>query len=107
METTNSNLKITKKSEQTTATYEKDGYRADITYNVNKTSGNIESLNMSIYGVSNGSYIGNVNANDNGGGELTYNLNGIAEGKLGEVCALVEEVNSAIATSVASEADGE
>lgn len=44
------NLKINKKSEQTTATYTKGGYRVEITYNVDKTGGNIESINMSIYG---------------------------------------------------------
>ena len=30
------NLKINKKSEQTTATYTKGGYRVEITYNVDK-----------------------------------------------------------------------
>ena len=49
------NLKINKKSEQTTATYTKGGYRVEITYNVDKTGGNIESINMSIYGDANGS----------------------------------------------------
>lgn len=44
------NLKINKKSEQTTATYTKGGYRVEIIYNVDKTGGNIESINMSIYG---------------------------------------------------------
>lgn len=44
------NLKINKKSEQTTATYTKGGYRVEITYYVDKTGGNIESINMSIYG---------------------------------------------------------
>lgn len=44
------NLKINKKSEQTTATYTKGSYRVEITYNVDKTGGNIESINMSIYG---------------------------------------------------------
>lgn len=44
------NLKINKKSEQTTATYTKGGYRVEITYNVDKTGGNIESINMNIYG---------------------------------------------------------
>ena len=43
------NLKINKKSEQTTATYTKGGYRVEITYNVDKSGGNIESINMSIY----------------------------------------------------------
>lgn len=43
------NLKINKKSEQTTATYTKGGYRVEITYNVDKTGGNIDSINMSIY----------------------------------------------------------
>ena len=50
------NLKINKKSEQTTATYTKGGYRVEITYNVDKTGGNIESINMSIYGDPNGNY---------------------------------------------------
>lgn len=44
------NLKINKKSEQTTATYTKGGYRVEITYNVDKTGGNIDSIDMSIYG---------------------------------------------------------
>ena len=53
------NLKINKKSEQTAATYTKGGYRVEITYNVDKTGGNIESINMSIYGDPNGNYLGN------------------------------------------------
>lgn len=44
------NLKINKRSEQTTATYTNGGYRVEITYNVDKTGGNIESINMIIYG---------------------------------------------------------
>lgn len=95
-------LKINKKSEQTTATYTNSGYRVEITYNVDKTGGNIESINMSIYGDANGNYLGNANASSNGS-ELTYNLSGIPQSKLSEVASLIEEVNSAIATNMASE----
>ena len=95
------NLKINKKSEQTTATYTNDGYRVEITYN--ESGGNIESINMSIYSDANGNYLGNANASSNGS-ELTYNLSGIPQSKLSEVSALIEEVNSAIATNMASEA---
>lgn len=97
------NLKINKKSEQTTATYTKGGYRVEITYNVDKTGGNIESINMSIYGDPNGNYLGNANASSNGS-ELTYSISGIPQSKLSEVSALIEEVNSAIAANMASEA---
>lgn len=97
------NLKINKKSEQTTATYTNDGYRVEITYNVDKSGGNIESINMSIYGDAHGDYLGNANASSNGS-ELTYNLSGIPQSKLSEVASLIEEVNSAIATNMASEA---
>lgn len=97
------NLKINKKSEQTTATYTKGGYRVEITYNVDKTGGNIESINMSIYGDAHGDYLGNANASSNGS-ELTYNLSSIPQSKLSEVASLIEEVNSAIATNMASEA---
>lgn len=97
------NLKINKKSEQTTATYTNDGYRVEITYNVDKTGGNIESINMSIYGDAHGDYLGNANASSNGS-ELTYNLSSIPQSKLSEVASLIEEVNSAIATNMASEA---
>lgn len=97
------NLKINKKSEQTTATYTKGGYRVEITYNVDKTGGNIESINMSIYGDPNGNYLGNANANFNGS-ELTYNISGVPQSKLSEVSALIKEVNSAIAANMASEA---
>ena len=97
------NLKINKKSEQTTATYTKGGYRVEITYNVDKSGGNIESINMSIYSDANGNYLGNANASSNGS-ELTYNLSSIPQSKLSEVSALIEEVNSAIATNMASEA---
>ena len=96
------NLKINKKSEQTTATYTKGGYRVEITYNVDKTGGNIDSINMSIYGDANGNYLGNANASYNGS-ELTY-ISGIPQSKLSEVSALIEEVDSAIATNMASEA---
>ena len=97
------NLKINKKSEQTTATYTKGGYRVEITYNVDKTGGNIESINMSIYSDANGNYLGNANASSNGS-ELTYNISGVSQSKLSEVASLIEEVNSAIATQLASEA---
>ena len=97
------NLKINKKSEQTTATYTNDGYRVEITYNVDKTGGNIESINMSIYVDAHGDYLGNANASSNGS-ELTYNLSGIPQSKLSEVASLIEEVNSAIAANMASEA---
>ena len=97
------NLKINKKSEQTTATYTNDGYRVEITYNVDKTGGNIESINMSIYADANGNYLGNANASSNGS-ELTYNISGVPQSKLGEVASLIEEVNSAIAANMASEA---
>ena len=97
------NLKINKKSEQTTATYTKGGYRVEITYNVDKTSVSIDSINMSIYADTNGNYLGNANASSNGS-ELTYNISGIPQSKLSEVSALIEEVNSAIAANMASEA---
>lgn len=97
------NLKINKKSEQTAATYTKGGYRVEITYNVDKTSGNIESINMSIYGDPNGNYLGNANASYNGS-ELTYNISCVPQSKLSEVSALIKEVNSAIAANMASEA---
>ena len=80
------NLKINKKSEQTTATYTKGGYRVEITY-----------------GDANGNYLGNANASFNGS-ELTYNISGVSQSKLSEVSALVAEVDSAIATNMASEA---
>lgn len=97
------NLKITKKSEQTTATYTNGGYRVEITYNVDKTGGNIESINMSIYTDTNGNYLGNANASFNGS-ELTYNISGIPQSKLSEVASLIEEVDSAINANMASEA---
>lgn len=97
------NLKINKKSEQTTATYTKGGYRVEITYNVDKSGGNIESINMSIYTDTNGNYLGNANASSNGS-ELTYNISGVSQSKLSEVASLIEEVDSAINANMASEA---
>lgn len=97
------NLKINKKSEQTTATYTNGGYRVEITYNVDKTGGNIDSINMSIYADANGNYLGNANASSNGS-ELTYNISGVSQSKLSQVSSLIEEVNSAIAANMASEA---
>lgn len=97
------NLKINKKSEQTDAIYTKGGYRVEITYNVDKTGGNIESINMSIYGDPNGNYLGNANASSNGS-ELTYNISGVPQSKLSDVSALIKEVNSAIAANMESEA---
>lgn len=70
---------------------------------IDKTGGNIESINMSIYGDANGNYLGNANASFNGS-ELTYNISGVPQSKLSEVSALIEEVNSAIAANMASEA---
>ena len=97
------NLKIISKSEQTTATYTKDYYRVEITYNVNPTSNVIKDINMSIYDNINGNYIGNVNANNNGNDLLTYNISGVLQSKLTDVINLIEEVNLAIASTVASE----
>ena len=97
------NLKIISKSEQTTATYTKDDYRVEITYNVNPTANVIKDINMSIYDNINGNYIGNVNANNNGNDLLTYNISGVLQSKLTDIVNLIEEVNLAIASTVASE----
>lgn len=97
------NLKINSKSEQTTATYTKDDYRVEITYNVNPTANVIKDINMSIYDNINGNYIGNVNANNNGNDLLTYNISGVLQSKLTDVVNLIEEVSLAIASTVASE----
>ena len=97
------NLKIISKSEQTTATYTKDDYRVEITYNVNPTANVIKDINMSIYDNINGNYIGNVNANNNGNDVLTYNISGVLQSKLTDIVNLIEEVSLAIASTVASE----
>ena len=97
------NLKIISKSEQTTATYTKDDYRVEITYNVNPTANVIKDINMSIYDNINGNYIGNVNANNNGNDLLTYNISGVLQSKLTDIVNLIEEVNLAIASTVTSE----
>ena len=97
------NLKIISKSEQTTATYTKDDYRVEITYNINPTANVIKDINMSIYDNINGNYIGNVNANNNGNDLLTYNISGVLQSKLTDIVNLIEEVSLAIASTVASE----
>lgn len=98
------NLKIISKSEQTTATYTKDDYRVEITYNVNPTANVIKDINMSIYDNINGNYIGNVNANNNNGNDLlTYNISGVLKSKLTDVVNLIEEVSLDIASTVSSE----
>ena len=96
------NLKINSKSEQTTATYTKDDYRVEITYNVNPTANVIKDVNMSIYDNINGNYIGNVNANNNGNDLLTYNISGVLQSKLTDVVTLIEEISLAIASAIAS-----
>ena len=97
------NLKINSKSEQTTATYTKDDYRVEITYNVNPTANVIKDVNMSIYDNINGNYVGNVNANNNGDDLLTYNISGVLQSKLTDVVTLIEEISLAIASAIASE----
>lgn len=97
------NLKINSKSEQTTATYTKDDYRVEITYNVNPTANVIKDINMSIYDNINGNYIGDVNANNNGNDLLTYNISGILQSKLTDVVTLIEEISLAIGSTIASE----
>lgn len=97
------NLKINSKSEQTTATYTKDDYRVEITYNVNPTANVIKDINMSIYDNINGNYIGNVNANNNGNDLLTYNISGILQSKLTDVVTLIEEISLAIGSTIANE----
>lgn len=97
------NLKINSKSEQTTATYTKDDYRVEITYNVNPTANIIKDINMSIYDNISGNYIGNVNANNNGNDLLTYNISGILQSKLTDIVTLIEEISLAIASTVSSE----
>ena len=100
---TTKNLEIKKKSEQTTAIYTNGDYRVEITYNVDKSGGSIENINMSIYDDANGNYLGNANASSNGS-ELTYNISGIPQSKLSEVSTLIGEVDAAIAINMASEA---
>lgn len=97
------NLKINSKSEQTTATYTKDDYRVEITYNVNPTTNVIKDINMSIYDNISGNYIGNVNANNNGNDLLTYNISGVLQSKLTDVVNLIEEVSLAIGSTITSE----
>lgn len=97
------NLKINSKSEQTTATYTKDDYRVEITYNVNPTTNVIKDINMSIYDNISGNYIGNVNANNNGNDLLTYNISGVLQSKLTDVVTLIEEISLAIGSTIASE----
>lgn len=97
------NLKIISKSEQTTATYTKDDYRVEITYNVNPTANVIKDINMSIYDNINGNYIGNVNANNNGNDLLTYNISGVLQSKLTDVVNLIEEVSLTITSIISSE----
>lgn len=97
------NLKINSKSEQTTATYTKDDYRVEITYNVNPTANVIKDVNMSIYDNISGNYIGNVNANNNGNDLLTYNISGVLKSKLTDVVTLIEEISLAIGSTIASE----
>lgn len=97
------NLKINSKSEQTTATYTKDDYRVEITYNVNPTANVIKDVNMSIYDNISGNYIGNVNANNNGNDLLTYNISGVLQSKLTDVVTLIEEISLAIGSTIASE----
>lgn len=96
------NLKINSKSEQTTATYTKDNYRVEITYNVNSEDNIIKDINMSIYNNANGGYVCSVNANNNGNSELSYNISGIAQSKLTDVVSLIEEIKSAIAANIAT-----
>lgn len=95
-------LKIISKSEQTTATYTKDDYRVEITYNVNPTANVIKDINMSIYDNINGNYIGNVNANNNDNDLLTYNISGVLQSKLTDIVNLIEEVSLAIASNIAT-----
>ena len=97
------NLKINSKSEQTTATYTKDDYRVEITYNVNSEDNIIKDINMSIYNNANGGYVCSVNANNNGNSELSYNISGIAQSKLTDVVTLIEEISLAIASTITSE----
>lgn len=96
------NLKIKSKSEQTTATYTKDDYRVEITYNVNSTANVIKDVNMVIYDDISGNYIGNVNANNNDNGLLTYNISGVLKSKLTDVVTLIEEISLAIGSTIAS-----
>lgn len=97
------NLKINSKSEQTTATYTKDDYRVEITYNVNSEDNIIKDINMSIYNNANGGYVCSVNANNDGNSELSYNISGIAQSKLTDVVSLIEEISLAIASTITSE----
>ena len=96
------NLKINSKSEQTTATYTQDDYRVEITYNVNSEDNIIKDINMSVYNNTNGGYICNINANNDGNSELSYNISGIPQSNLTDVCTLIEEIKSAIAANIAT-----
>lgn len=90
-------LEIKSKSVQTTAAYDGEVYRAEISFSQNGES-EIEKIDLSIYKSSNGNFIGNANANHGGveNSSLQWSINGVPQSQLTDVTAFVNEVADAI-----------
>lgn len=96
------NFEVTKKSVETTATYENSDYKANVNFHQN-ANGEVQSLSMSLYKKS-GEYAGNVNASKLGdGGELQYTFSSIAQSALTDVVNLVKAVSDEVASYVVAE----
>ena len=96
------NFEVTKKSVETTATYENEKYKANVNFQQND-EGEVQSLSMSLYKKS-GEYAGNANASKMaGGGELQYTFSSISQSILTEVTELVKAVSDEIASYVVAE----
>lgn len=95
------NFEVTKKSVETTATYENGEYKVNVNFQQN-ADGEVQSLSMSLYKKS-GEYAGNVNASKLGDGELQYTFSSITQSTLIEVANLIKEVSDEVASYVVAE----
>lgn len=95
------NFEVTKKSVETTATYQNENYKADVNFQQND-EGEVQSLSMSLYKKS-GEYAGNANASKMAGGELQYTFSSISQSILTEITELVKAVSDEIASYVVAE----
>lgn len=95
------NFEVTKKSVETTATYENEKYKANVNFQQND-EGEVQSLSMSLYKKS-GEYAGNANASKMASGELQYTFSSISQSILTEITELVKAVSDEIASYVVAE----
>lgn len=85
------NWTIKSKSTQVSAEFQNDIVRIDVSYNIDATSGKMQSMNGSVYCVETSRYIGNF-SNNNG----SYSFNGVKLDDMDDVVSAIKEIEKKI-----------